>query len=265
MDDPGLVAICGDWHGNTRWGWNVIREARKLLPRWQKAIILQAGDFGVWHPPGEVKWFWGGEEMVRDSYLTEVENALADADMELWFIDGNHENHPLIAELTKDSPYLTPHIKHLARGTRWEWHGKKWLALGGAVSVDKNLRRAGISWHLEEAITQEQKEQVIREGKADVLLSHDAPSWVSLNLNPDVPKAWESQIPFAEVHRELVSEICDTVQPSWIFHGHYHIPGNQFLSVPWGECKVISLDMDGTSGNWGILNLTMMSWEGNAE
>jgi hypothetical protein len=258
-DEPGLIIIAGDWHGNERWGKTVIREAGELLlpPR----IILQAGDFGVWHPPGEVKWKWGEEEMVRDSYLTEIENALADADTELWFADGNHENHPLIAELTRDSPYLTPHIRHLSRGERWEWHGKKWLALGGAVSVDKNLRRAGISWHPEEEITDEQKEKVIRDGKADVLLSHDCPGWVPLNLDPDPPKAWLSQIPFAEAHREVMSEICDVVQPSWIFHGHYHISANQFLSVPWGACRVISLDTDDTEGNRGLLNLTTMTWE----
>src|SRR5882724_248316 len=266
--DPGLVAICGDWHGNARWGREVIKQISTLLPIWQKKIILQAGDFGVWDPPGEVKVkfpSWSNrflfEEAVRDSYLTEIENALAHANAELWFIDGNHEDHPLLAELTRDSPWITPHIKHLSRGSRWEWHGKKWLALGGAVSVDKNLRVAGISWHPEEAITQEQKEKVIREGKADVLLSNDAPAWVPLNLNPDIPKAWLPQIPFAEAHRKLMSEICESVQPSWIFHGHYHIPANQFLSVPWGECRVVSLDMNGETGNWGLLNLESMTWE----
>src|SRR6266705_223590 len=258
--DPGLVAICGEWHGNARWGREVIKQISTLLPIWQKKIILQAGDFGVWDPPGEVKWHWDGKEKVRDSYLTEIENALAHANAELWFVDGNHENHPLLAELTRDGPYLTPHIKHLSRGTRWKWHGLSWLALGGAVSVDKNQRREGISWFPEEEITLEQVGKVIREGKTDVLLSHDAPSWVPLELGTP-PRQWESQILFAEAHRALMSDICLSVQPSLIFHGHYHVPANQFLSAPWGECRVISLDTDGTSGNWGLLNLESMTWE----
>ena len=41
---------------------------------------------------------------------------------------------------------LAGRIWHLPRGHRWRWHGRDWLALGGAVSLDRAVRTAGVNW-----------------------------------------------------------------------------------------------------------------------
>jgi hypothetical protein len=48
---------------------------------------------------------------------------------------------------------LAGRIWHLPRGHRWRWHGRDWLALGGAVSLDRGVRTAGVNWWPEEEIT----------------------------------------------------------------------------------------------------------------
>ena len=263
--DPGLVAIAGDWHGNVPWGRRVISHAASILLHDGPRILLQAGDFGVWLRPGERNAYTtaAGREVERDNFLDELEKALAEHDMELWFADGNHENHPLLRELTAENPYITPHIRYLERGTRWKWHNLTWVACGGAVSVDKLLRTEGKDWFREEEITLTDRFAVTDPGYADVLLSHDCPSWVPLKMFTPTPEPWKPQIPKANAHREGMAEIAAELNLSWIFHGHYHQYADQFLSVPWGECRVVSLDTDGREGNWGILNLKMMTWEPN--
>jgi hypothetical protein len=287
MTDPKLVAVAGDWHKNERWALHVIPEMAKQLAGEECKIILHTGDFGVWREESMYKWM--GKVMYRQTYLETLTEALEAVDAYLWFVDGNHENHPYIRELalnhktlpfgtasdadvhellgieplTADYGWITPRIRWLPRGTRWTWNGKTWLALGGAVSVDKNMRTEGVSWFPEEEITDREEASIIAEtlvhGRADVILSHDAPSSESLNLG--IPaREWLPMIPRAEAHRDRIERICAAVKPSWIFHGHYHMAKTGFAQAPWGQYEYTALDMDGTRHNWGILDTKTMNF-----
>jgi hypothetical protein len=262
VSDPDFVGVMGDVHANTLWTVSAIKQICKRLEGEKDKIILQAGDFGVWSPPGDETWVFAGIERSRQSYLSAVDDALQENDAVLQFIDGNHENHPLLHELAEQGNYgqIAPRIRWLPRGSRWSWHGKTWLALGGAVSVDKLLRTEGVDWFPQEEITDEQEALAVTGGHADVLLCHDAPASVPLHLGTP-PQPWLPMIPKAEDHRERLQRVCEAVKPSWIFHGHYHKPGDHELETAWGYCRAISLDMDGTQGNWGILNTGTMEWE----
>jgi Calcineurin-like phosphoesterase len=140
---PDRIGVAGDWHGNTAWATRAIRKMASLLPPGPR-VIVHLGDFGIWPGPD------------GHDYLTALTGALADADAELWFVDGNHEDFTELARLRPGpdgrSP-VTDRIWHLPRGYRWRWHGREWLALGGAVSVDRALRTAGVDWWPEEEIT----------------------------------------------------------------------------------------------------------------
>ena len=266
MDDPGLIGIAGDWHGNTRWGVSAVRQICSRLEGEKQKIILQAGDFGVWHPPGDEVWTFAGVERSRQSYLSAIEEVLSDNNAELWFCDGNHEDHPLLARLLADSdPYgqITPRVRYLNRGSRWKWHERTWLACGGAVSIDKLQRTPGIGWFPEEAITPEQEAVIAMMGEADVLLSHDAPADAPLILSPrhQLPEAWKTMLPECEAHREVLQRICMSVKPSYVFHGHYHTHSVKTIHAIWGKCRFTALDCDGTQFNWGILDTRTMDWE----
>jgi hypothetical protein len=239
------------------WAVSAIRQICARLPDEEQKIILQAGDFGVWdHNP--YPWM--------PAYLDALTSVLADTDAQLWFIDGNHEEFPYLRHLRersewgKEQGWITARIRWLERGTRWEWNGKTYLALGGAVSVDKNFRTEGTDWFPDEEITGEREAAAIAGGHADILLSHDAPTEVPLFLPPPRPE-WLTMIPRAEEHRDRLQRVCMSVRPSVIFHGHYHVQREREFSAKWGHCHAVSLSHDGTQGNWGIFDTTTMGWE----
>lgn len=261
---PGLVGVMGDVHANRKW---IVSQIPLICERLESPkIILQAGDFGVWALPGEEKWSFAGEEHVRKSFLTAVDEVLHDSDAQLWFVDGNHENHDLLEEIAGDRLLgsgiieITARISWLRRGYRWKWHDRMWLACGGAVSVDKLGRVEGESWFPQEEIDHREEFMIGATGAADVLLSHDAPSDVPLKLMRPAPVIWQPMIPAAEDHRDRLQRICVAVKPSYIFHGHYHQSQVITKHAVWGKCRFTSLDMDGKRGNWGILDTRTMEW-----
>ena len=104
-DDLRRVLVAGDTHGNTVWVEGLVSTAaEKSCP-----IVIQVGDFGYFpdHPDGP-------------RFLTAVDTACSRHGVELWFIDGNHDDHFALAEhRERDTPVaLTDHVTYLPRGAR---------------------------------------------------------------------------------------------------------------------------------------------------
>jgi predicted phosphodiesterase len=246
---PDEVMLAGDWHGNPGWACHVIREAARLLADQPVKIILHAGDFGIWPS--------------RHFYLDAVNDLLVELGIELWFVDGNHEDHYTLASLRETAQTygigvpgkvkVESNISWLTRGHRWQWHGNVWLALGGAVSVDRNRRTEGVSWWPQEAISPEDEALAIEGGRADVMLTHDAPSSVQLRLDP-WPSFWDiADKARAEAHRETLQRVVDKVQPDLLIHGHYHRRIRQYLGSP-SLLDVWGLGTDGEDDNYTMID-----------
>jgi predicted phosphodiesterase len=224
---PVHIAFAGDWHGNTLYARAAVRYAAE-----QGAdVILHLGDFGY---------------TFEEDYLNSVSDVLTDHRINLLFVDGNHEDHwwlnrqPLYHGLRP----LRHNIWHLPRGFRWEWNDVRFLALGGAHSVDRQSRRDGVSWWESETINSARAELTSREGPTDVMLSHDCPAGV------DVPGLNDSQWPpeeirAAEDHRQLLRSVVDVVQPAWLWHGHYHTRYTAELPLNSRVCRVEGMGLDG--------------------
>jgi hypothetical protein len=261
--EPGLIGVMGDVHANEGWTLRSVRGICEKLHEESPKIILQAGDFGM-RPEREfqLSGLTHRQEGFPSAALSQL---LEDNDAELWFCEGNHEDHDMLDRLAEGSREgrikVAGRITWLRRGERWSWHGRTWLACGGAVSVDKLLRRQGVSWFPQETISRAEEFFISAMGPADVLLSHDAPSDVPLRLFNPPPGAWLPMIPAAEEHRDRLQRICLAVKPSYIFHGHYHQSQVITRYAAWGKCRFTSLDMDGTQENWGILDTRTMEWE----
>jgi hypothetical protein len=252
-EDPTQVLLAGDWHGNSAWARGVIRRLPELLPDESPRIVLHAGDFGIWPGPKGL------------AYLRGLGPDLARADAVILFVDGNHEDHHRLAELPDadhGSGYgrVSDRIFHLRRGHRWTWHGRTWLALGGAVSVDRAVRVEGRSWWPEEEITAEQAGRVIADGPADVMLTHDCPAGV-VHEFPPPPSLWAREdLTRTDAHRALLQTVVDAVKPGHLFHGHLHRAYAREVSMPHGQVQVAGFDCDGVDGNWGVLNVATMEW-----
>lgn len=218
------MAVFGDWHANVHFAKNAINN----LPG-HVEVAVHVGDFGY---------------KFDDTYLNAVDRAARYKDIVVMFVDGNHEDHAwLNAQPVDDDGVrrLRPRVWHLPRGFRWEWCGLKFVALGGAHSVDRQWRMPGVDWWQEETITQHDAFRVVNAGDADIIISHDAPDGHFIpGLAP--PGVFpEEEINIADAHRRLFGTIAREVNAQYVWHGHYH---SKYRTVN-GEMIVTGLDCDG--------------------
>lgn len=238
--NPSRVLLVADLHANTGAAEAVIDHASTLGAH----LILQVGDYGFWH------------DMRGQKFARRVEARLALRGLELWWIDGNHEDFDRLLALAVGDDgrrQISDHVWHLPRGHRWTWGETAWVAVGGAVSVDKNLRAAGINWFPQEELSDEEADRIIAGGPADVVVAHDAPLGVPLlraRLKQDLP-AWRrgSQWPVgllvsSDEHQRRVRRVVEGVQAQRVFHGHHHWRYSDVLAAAHGPVLIEGLGMD---------------------
>ena len=196
-------------------------------------MILQLGDFGYWeHTEKGARWLEAADAM------------LAEAGVDVLFVDGNHENHPMLWERYAAGPdglaAVREHIAYAGRGARWTWHGVRFLAAGGAYSHDQGLRRFAeqrtgrAAWWPEEELTDADVDRCAAGGPTDVLIAHDSPADVDLRavFGPP-PESLQRKIDAAAArgrtwtypgqrNRQRLQEVVDATTPVAVWHGHYH-------------------------------------------
>lgn len=123
------IYLTGDQHGS----WDERERFIKSLS--SEDILITLGDWGWDWSPLHLKWYL--EENLRCMQL---------------FIDGNHENFPIlesfpVVEIFGGKAHkLADNIYHLMRGEMYEIEGKKFFTFGGALSIDKKWRTPYLSW-----------------------------------------------------------------------------------------------------------------------
>lgn len=236
--DPKRVMVSGDWHGNPYFAVESIKYAAEQ----GCDVVVQVGDFGFWTPGGST-----------DSFLYLVEKAARQHRVRVYWLDGNHEDHSRRVQFNDE--VNRPNTVYLPRGFRWTWWGKRFMAVGGAVSVDKKDRKLGRSWWPDEELTEDELAYACRDDKisVDVVFAHDCPTGVNIpsigGCNEDRP-GWENPClpqPFprdvlvhADFHRGKMKVIADRLVPELWVHGHYHIPYRQQV----GKTTFIGLGCD---------------------
>ena len=229
------ILLLGDTHGS-------LRDFQAYAPYIRDTdLVIQLGDFG---------FVWDDSERIE-----QLNALMEEVDVDLWWIDGNHENFDflkMLFELTPDDTEptrMTSRITYLPRGYRFELGGVKFMAFGGAVSIDKHRRTPYSSWWPQELITDEQVARVSDE-PVDILLSHDVcsltPSLERLLTNPIRP---ESEIECID-NRKRLGEVARRVTP-WInIHGHYHA----YYEDGFDNTRVIGLDCGSAHGSRILLD-----------
>jgi hypothetical protein len=248
------VLLTGDVHGNTGW---MLKHVFPQAKRFRCDLVLQLGDFGIW------------PDADGQRFLNAVNRAADEADIPLWFVDGNHEAFELLYSLPLDAEGrrpVRPFITHLPRGHRWTWAGRTMLACGGAASIDVDYRIPWISWWPQEVINTAEVELCVAGGPADVLFSHD------INLDVEVEGAFNiGDLPLAignaiYGNRLALQEVVDAVRPSLQIHGHFHCPKDQRI-VRWEDLqpvRVVSLNCDDGAayhlgGHCAVLDFTVLA------
>lgn len=263
--DSARLLIAGDTHGNLDW----ISTLASLASRHGCSGILQLGDFGFW-PDSRPRQ---SGRVLNDGWLDAVAATLRARGVWMRVIDGNHDAHPLVlANYYRLDSGLVPIRSGLldwaTRGTRWEWCGVRFGALGGAVSVDQHLRTPGISWWASEEITEDDLERLGGE-PLDVLLTHEAPEGVR---HPEVdlgslPVQFLQVEASSRAQRRLVERARQATSPRLHLHGHHHHRYVRELGAGGVSTTVHGLgaDIDGNGDAWAILELPSLvladGWE----
>jgi hypothetical protein len=260
---PARVLVAGDTHGDLDW-WEDV-----LLPAavdGQADVIAQLGDFGYWPY---------AHDRESQAYVGWLSGQLEQRGLMTVFIDGNHEDFRALGKLRPGPDgfvAITDRIYWAPRGHRWVWSGVRFLALGGAYSIDRAYRRLGapsFGWFEEEVISSQQAGTAKAGGSCDVLLTHDAPEGMVPYLFPEGGLMAD---PPAGVNRQAVQAVMEATRPSLLLHGHYHRPAHACLALPSradddgpAEAEVYSLDCNRAPAHaFGILALPSLVFTSEA-
>lgn len=234
--DPRTTVVAGDWHGTTRWAASVISFVGSRGAR----TILHLGDYGF---------------TFEARFVGAVEQALAEYDMQLLFVRGNHDDTGYLEQLDRDGEgcgIVSSRVRHLRDGQRLTVGDEVAVALGGAASIDRSHRVPGDSWWADEITPQAAIDRAITDGPAQIVLAHDYPAGVELPLDPRFEAYYEDTDPgvldYCTANRLRLWEVATALTPRLWLHGHYHCLNQGRLRHDDGtESTVIGLDCDGTA------------------
>lgn len=241
------ILLLGDTHGSPY----QIQYAYAIAQEYECDVIFNLGDFGYW------EHMKGGPEFLEVVSSFAVENMIP-----FCWLDGNHENHPLLRRTYQDMKTpdgfweIRKYLFYAPRGHRFEWDGVKFMTYGGAFSIDRGYRKIGVSWWWEEEIDPTHVDETIADTRPiDILLSHDVPNGVDIQGVMSIKGKNFRPIKEAVSGRLQLERLVKALQPKEIFHGHYHVRYTQIVDFGYGNVRVTGLDCEQTyQDSWIVLD-----------
>lgn len=242
-----ILAI-GDTHGDLTAPCNI------ALPQAAKhdiKLILQMGDFGYWEHQEDGKRF-----------LDKLSKHLVRRGMEMWWFDGNHENHPMLWEKYKPSGpngfcEIRPNLWYIPRGSVFNLGHVRCVVMGGAFSIDKGSRlkremmhrghRVGMyssygvtdmldssikewantleghtEWWPTEMITDEQVATAVKNLDGEPVDVMFSHDCPTGVSIPGIHSVDKWKYPETWENRDRLLTVFEAAQPKLLVHGHYH-------------------------------------------
>jgi len=117
-----------------------------------------------------------------------------------------------------------PFTAYLKRGKVYTIDGIKFLVLGGALSIDKDIRKPNVSWWEKEYWTEQERQDVFKlletENNFDCVISHTGPNQINrlmfLHFNLGASDKYRDKVAF------LNDEIHDKIKFRQWWCGHWH-------------------------------------------
>jgi Icc-related predicted phosphoesterase len=210
------ILITGDIHNN-------FSQLNELINRRNADLIICCGDFGYWP---NVKW--------SDPFS----NIKLQKTKKLLWCDGNHENHWALRDRTTDE--LAPNIIYMPRGSIYQLEdGRNIMFMGGAHSIDQEMRQVGINWFPEETIAQKDLYN-LPDIKVDIFITHTCP----MELLPDLLPWDERKTP--EPSNYALTTLWKEYMPSLWFFGHWH----RYTTGRLNQTKWYALSAPGFGDRW---------------
>lgn len=210
------ILITGDIHNN-------FGNLNSLICKKKADLCICCGDFGYWP---NTKW----AKPLSDIKLQGTKKIL--------WCDGNHEHFWFLKNRKTDE--LEPGIIYMPRGSVYTLpDGRNILFMGGADSIDKNLRKIGIDWFPEEVITQKDFYN-LPDCKIDIFITHTCPTELLNDMIPNDP------IKNNDPSNKALSELWKIYKPSLWFFGHWHVYKEGILD----QTKWYALSATGFMDKW---------------
>lgn len=165
-----MIYITGDLHGDiNRFSEVFIPHETSLT---ENDYLIICGDFG----------FIFADDNEEKEWLDVLEKKPYNI---LW-VDGNHENFDAINEYPVETwnggkvHRIRKNILHLMRGQIFTIEDKTFFTMGGAYSIDKYMRKEGVSWWSQETPNDEEYKEATQNllmhgNKIDYIITHTAP------------------------------------------------------------------------------------------
>jgi Predicted phosphoesterases, related to the Icc protein len=231
------ILFAGDTHGNL----SHLRYLLEVAAKERVYTLFILGDFGYWEHQQEGVIFLDKLNAVAEKHGVVV-----------YFLDGNHDNLGHLIDAYDGAEYLNQDgtirirdfITYTPRGLRWTWDGVRFIALGGAYSVDKDYRlllerkrrKPGSLWFPGEEMTDAEMAEILADtSPVDIMLAHDKPAKTDVGLK-NIPECFPNQ------HR--LQAAMDTLKPKMYLHGHLHHRYSAQVPLPsldLAECQVEGL------------------------
>jgi Icc-related predicted phosphoesterase len=196
-----LLIAMGDTHGN--WG-ACIETLQEYYIR--DAVVLHVGDVGIGFLPKE----------TQEDILESLNHELAERNVRMFCIRGNHDDPQYFS-----GEYEYSNIVLLADYSKMLINGKKFLFVGGAISIDRIMRTPNKSWWSDEVFVLDES----RAEKCDVLITHTAPNWIGPIDKIGIgwyterdPNLWEECC----AERLTMNRLIEITEPDQHFCGHFH-------------------------------------------
>lgn len=223
--------------GDTHASWKILNQ---ILHYVEYDVAIQLGDFGFFPSLQNIESGTYGLGKIKTQGKP------------FYWIPGNHEhwdhleNH--IIKENYDKPiHVYGDIYHIPRGATFELNGKIFMGFGGAYSIDKLQRIAGISWFPQEQPGYADQTRLLEyKGKVDYFLAHTIPD-SCLNLMENLIKI----VP-PDFTNRILEEFVKRYKPTYMYCGHWHRRHSfkvyetqvEVLSnIDWIDCNRLKTDM----------------------
>ena len=213
------IMLLGDVHG----GWASLT---KLIKKERPELIIQLGDFGYF--PRSDFFGYGDTSSINLMGANIV------------FCGGNHEDWYSLNEIARSNRLeISPGIFYAPRcSTMVLPDERKILFMGGAASIDRNVRIEGVDWFREEIILEGVMYR-LPDINIDVLACHTTP----LEFLP-IKDSFE----FPDPSRGILSEIVKKYSPPNLYCAHWHVKREYFHKETLTKMICLCDLYDGTLG-----------------
>lgn len=196
---------------------------------------------------GDSGFFWPGTLKHESEYY------FGEYPWPVLFIPGNHENYTFLNNLNNleeiDIGFKNPvykickNIYYMPRGKIYNINGKRILALGGALSIDKHLRQSGKSWWPEEYWSQEEKDNLFKllkkDNKFDLVISHTGPERINKWMFKNVMSSYSNIEDEVGILNDKIDNMIIT--NDW-YCGHLHIDSYYYCPIAKRLYRYIYID-----------------------